>query len=326
MSAKTKYHALLVGPFGGACGIGQYSEYLWEALRRVDRGVNIDSEVDLHPSAVLRRETIPKVVILNYHAALLSQWHPEHITEVQRRGSKVLTIWHDSGVPNSDHCKAVCGASDHFVLHEPFDDLPAEKGTYLHHGVPDWQDPVKFWLLRQQMVRDEKWWGNQPVIGTIGLSLGYRNIDLLCRSAQLIGWGVLVIASRASDYEVTDWTSINPACVVLRDFLPKEDVISYLAGCDATAQLTVTNNAGVSGAIRQCIAARKPILAFHSRQFRDLEGERAIKWLDRGDVEGVAMAMENLGHWAPSVIRLAHRDSWRNQATEFMHIIRQLSA
>lgn len=318
--------AVLVGPYGGQCGIGQYAEYLWENLRANDPGLKVDTEPDLHPQAVLKLETLPRVVILNYQAALLSQWHPAHIKEVQTRGAKVLTIWHDSGVPNSDQCKAICAASDHFILHEPYEDLPAH-GTYLRQGVPAWEDPAYFWYLRQQQVREGKWWFEQPVVGTVGLSLGYRNIDLLCKASYEAGWGVLVVASKATDDEVTNWTCYNPAAVIIREFLPKEHLVSYLAGCDATAQLTVTNNAGTSGAIRQCLAARKPLIAFKSRQFRDLEDELAIQWLDDGSINGVADALENSAMWDRlPIVRLAHRDSWTRAATVFGRLIRDLSA
>ena len=323
---RTIPHVMLVGPYGGQCGIGQYAEYWRESLFATNDDLKVHTETDLHPNVVLERSKLPPVIVLNYQAALLSQWHPSHIFEVQSRGSKVLTIWHDSGVPNSDHCKLICEASDHFVLHEPYDDL-TPNGTYLRQGIPSWEDPVKFWLLKQEMNRTERWWGEQPIVGTVGLTMGYRNVDLLCRAAHLAGWGVLVLASRATDQEVTDWTALNPACHVVRDFLPKEDVVSYLAGCDATAQLVVTNNAGTSGGIRQCLAARKSLIAFRSRQFRDLEREPAIHWLDDGSVEAVADALEHSDLWPRlPIIRLAARDSWLNASKVYANIIRDLLA
>lgn len=315
----------LVSTFGGACGIAQYAEYLKEALE--PEGFKIEVVTDLHPRAILDRQKVPRVTALNYQAALLSQWHPEHIRAVQARGGKVLSVYHDSGVPNSDQCQSICEASDHFILHEPYDDLPSN-GTYLRQGIPAWEDPIYFDLLRGQQVHAGLWWREQPVVGTVGLSLGYRNIDLLCEAAALAGWGVLVLASRATDEEVARWTSLNPAVAVVRQFVPKEQVVSYLSGCSATAQLLVTNNNGTSGGVRQCLAARRPLIALRSRQTRDLAEEAAIHWIDNGSPQGVAEALERLpsGGVDHGIVRIAARDSWANAGKVYGRICRELLA
>jgi hypothetical protein len=317
---------LAVSPFSGACGISEYMHYLADALTA--QGLPVDVEENLHPSAVLGRKTLLPITLLNYQAALLSQWHPEHIREVQAKGSKVVVVWHDSGVPNSDHCRAVCAAADAFILHEPFDDVPGN-GYYLRQGVPEWQNPFYFEILRSQQVEKGLWWYDQPVVGSVGLSLGYRNFDLLCEGAALAGWGVLLIASTATDEDMARWQTINPATAVVRQFLPRDQVISYLSGCSATANLVVTNNAGTSGAIRQCLAARKPIIAFRSRQFRDLEHEPAIRWLDNGTASSVATALCPADHSLHAgldyqVVQLAHVDSWTRRGKEIAAIIREL--
>lgn len=313
----------LVSTFGEACGIAEMAAYWKEAIE--PEGFKVEVVTDLHPRTVLDRKTPPKLTVLNYHAALLSQWHPEHIHEVQARGGRVLSIYHDSGVPNSDQCKGICEASDHFILHEPYDDLPPH-GTYLRQGIPDWQDPVYFDLLKQAQCRADLWWRDQPIVGTVGLSLGYRNIDLLCEAAALAGWGVLVIASKATNEEVGRWGSLNPAVAIVREFIPKEQVVSYLSGCSATAQLLVTNNNGTSGGVRQCLAARRPLVALRSRQTRDLESEAAIHWIDNGSPQGVAEALESLpsGGVDHGIVRIAARDSWVNQAKVYARIAREL--
>src|SRR5262245_58039778 len=108
---------LLVSPFGDVCGISEYAAYWKQAVEA--QGWNVEVETNLHPQGVLERKKLPPMVVLNYQAALLSQWHSEHIKDVQARDTRVLTIWHDSGVPNSDHCRSVCEVSNAFVLHEP---------------------------------------------------------------------------------------------------------------------------------------------------------------------------------------------------------------
>lgn len=316
---------LLVSTFNEVCGIAEYAAYWKDAVEQADPVLKVEVETILNPSAPLKFVSLPKVVVLNYQAALLSQWHPEHIREVQARGSKVLTIWHDSGVPNSDHCKEICAASDYFVLHEPFDDLPSN-GAYIRQGVPDWQDPFwRFQTLRNQMVRDGLWWGEQPVVGSVGLSLGYRNLDVLCQAAAIAGWGTLLLTPKATEDDEFRWKELNPATAVIRDFIARGDVVSYLAGCDATAFLLVTNNAGTSGSVRQGLAARKPLLALKTRQLRDLENDKMIRWQDDGSPLGIAVALSRLPAGQDrGIVYLAERDSWRNAGEQYAAILRGL--
>lgn len=318
-------NVLIVSTWDVPCGVSEYAAYWVDALTTAEPKFKVEVVSDLHPHGVLlNREKLPPIVVLNYQAALLSQWHPEHIQEVQHRGSKVFTIWHDSGVPNTDHCKAICGASNSFALHEPFDDLPRH-GHYIRHGVPEWEHWRAFHILKCGLVRDDTWWASQPVVGSVGLSNQYRNHDLLCKASALAGWGALIIAPNATDEEVALWTSLNPAAHIIREFLPRHEVVSYLAGCTAVAYLLVTNNAGVSGSVRQGIASRQPILAFRSRILRDLENEPAIRWIDDGSPDGVAKALiavppgNNVDY---GIVALAAKDSWANQGRKYAEILR----
>ncbi len=317
----------LVTTSGIDCGIAEFGAYWHEAVTWAALPLRLEVVSDLHPNAILNNYKLPPVIVLNYQAALLSQWHPEHIRDAQRQGSKVLVIYHDSGVPNSDQCKAICEASDYFVLHEPFDDLPPN-GEFMRQGIPSYQEP---YILSANRAYESafiayKRWCNQPVIGTVGFPSGYKNYDLLCEASALAGWATLLIAPNASDEQIAVWLKRQPALWVERNFMDRREVIARLAGCDATAFLYVTNNNGTSGAIRQGIAARKPVLAFRSRQFRDLEDEQAIRWIDDGSLQGVARALET----TPSVrcdhgiVRLAEQDSWARKGIRYAEIINRL--
>ena len=304
----------IVSTWNTPCGIAEYAAYWVEAVKAADPTLKIEVVSDLHPNAIFNRPTLPDVIFLNFQAALLSQWHAEHIKEAQRRGARVLTTYHDSGVPNSDQCKAICGASDYFVIHEPFDDLPAH-GEFMRQGIP-----AGAWSGVHRRP--------YPVVGTVGFPSGYKNFDLLCEASALAGWGCHLLAPNATDEQCERWGVLNSNVEIQRGFTPRADVVSILSTCDATAFLYVCNANGTSGAIRQGIAARRPVVAIRGRQFRDLEDEQAIHWIVDGSPSSVARTLTQLPSvlFDHGIVLLAEMDSWSNKGRRYAEIIRRLLA
>ena len=335
---KPDLTVLLVSTWDTACGIAEHAALLKQHVEAADRGIVLDPyPAGLDPSEVFEylyaKEAVHEadVVHLNYHAALHSRWTPKEIQRLQE-DTPVLVTYHDTGVPNSEQCRAVCAAADYFVVHEPYDDLPAH-GEYLRQGIPDPEEPVIFDLLAAQMRREGRWWRGQPVVGTVGFPFPWKNYDLLVEAAALAAWGVLLLAPNATPEQVGRWMALHPACAVETSFRPRREVVSALSGCDATAFLYTCANTGTSGAIRQGIAARKPVLAFSDRvcrQFRDLGtdplGQRAVTWLEDGRPEAVADQLSALpsGRLDFDVVRLAEQDSWCRVGTRYAEIFRML--
>jgi glycosyltransferase involved in cell wall biosynthesis len=305
------------------CGIREYSRYL-EAHLDPARFIWRRHQGWLDPQNffghyALRQYQGPQVVWLNYHAALHSRWTPATIDQLRLLEVPVVVTYHDTGVPNSTQCLNLYAAVDHpdwsqsaFIVHEPCDDLPG--AIYLRQGVPSWQPP------RHYFDRDRY---NRPLVGTVGFPFPWKNYDLLCRASALAGWSTLLLAPGATDDQVLAWATLNPYIEVIREFLPASSVVSYLAGCDATAFLYMCANTGTSGAIRQGLAARKPLLATRGcRQFRDLEGDYAIRWLSDLSPEGVASALSSLPITSldAGIHRIAERDSWATQAKRYAQV------
>jgi glycosyltransferase involved in cell wall biosynthesis len=312
----------LVSTWGIPCGIAEAGWYMKQAVEAVDSSLSVIVESDLHPSAVLDKPFL-EVVWLNFHAALLSQWHAEHIQTLQGRGVRVVCTYHDTGVPNSDQCKALHAVADVFVVHEPAEDLPG--AIYLRQGVPDWA---------HQGIFDrslDSWCGRRPVVGTVGFPLPWKNYDLLAEASARAGWALLLLAPGATPEQVARWSGLNPHSDIRIAFTHRDEVLRLLSGCDATAFLYANMNTGTSAAIRQGIAARKPVLATNyagCRQFVDLYydglGNRAIRWLSQLDVESVAEALEGTAPMAfdPTVVRLAARDSWTHAGQVYARLLR----
>lgn len=297
---------------------------LVEAVEAADAEINFDIIDDLSPNAVLDRVTLPSIVTLNYQAALHSRWQPQQIREVQARGSKVLVIFHDTGVPNSDRCKAVVDAADVTIVHEPCDDLPAEKVRYWRMGVPAWSFPIHAPV--PNVYRSWEW---QPTLGSVGFPFPWKNYDELARVTAACGWALLLLAPNATETDCRRWATLNPHLYVRTDFLPRATVISHLAGCDATAFLYTCANTGQSGAILQGIAARKPVIALRTcRQnralFLDDLGNEVIRWCDT--FEDVASQLRHLclGRLDPGIVALAEQESWTKLGAKYATLYREL--
>jgi len=312
---------LLVTTWGTACGIAEHSAMLTDAVEQADPSIDMLPDVAaLDPAHVDVTEV--EVVHLNYHAALHSRWWPEHIAQLRRRVPVVVT-YHDSGVPNSDQCKAIVDAADAAVVHEPFDDLPAEKTRYWRMGVPEWTRPP-------QSLRDDK-----PLLGTIGFPNAWKNYDALCDITKAAGWDLLLLAPGATVEQVAEWQRRQPEVIVHPEFVERAKAISLLAGCDATAFLYTCAFAGQSGALLLGIAARKPVLALSScRQFRalyeDTLGHRAIRWYENFDqitfgLELLASIPSTQKRDTHRIRQLAKKESWQRLGAKYAQLYREVA-
>ena len=312
----------IVTTWGIPCGVSEHSTYLVEAVQAADPLIQHEPITDLHPRAIIDDPTPFDLLVLNYHAGLHSQWHPEHIQAVRRRGIPVLCVYHDTGVPNSNHCQAICAAADAAVVHEPFDDLPPEKVRYWRMGVPT-AEPA-------YTVHPFKDWVEQPVLGSIGFPFPWKNYDELCKITAKVGWALLLIAPTATDEQLKHWWDLNPYVHVRRYFVPRAEAISLLAGCDATAFTYVCHNTGQSAAILQGVAARKPVFALSTcRQFRALYtdplGNEAIRWC--ATFEEIESGLRNcpIERCDTGIVALAEQDSWAKLGQRYAALYRSLA-
>lgn len=311
---------LLATTWQTACGIAEHAAYLKTAVEAADREIDIDPDPDALFSDAAYSNA--EILHLNYQAALASKWTPERIYQQRDRGVRVVVTYHDTGVPNSDQCKAICAAADAAIVHEPFDDLVG-KVHYWRMGVPDWQPPAVFDHSRRS------WCGHRPILGSIGFPFPWKNFDLLAQITAELGWALLLIAPTATLDQIRTWRALNPHCSIEDKFLPADLALSRLAACDATAFPYVCHNTGQSGAILQGIAARKPVLAFATcRQFRALQGilhGHAITWCETvNDLRhGIEICPITGRPYAP-MVALAEQESWTRLGQKYAELYRSL--
>lgn len=318
---------LLVTSWRTACGIAEHSAMLKEAVEMADPQILIMPCPEmLDPRHASYTPMSPVDVLhLNYHAALHSRWTPDEIRRWQRVGISVVVTYHDSGVPNTEQCKAIAATlrprKDAMVVHEPFDDLPLEKVRYWRMGVPDWTGAYQF----ENVIEKRR-----PMLGSIGFPFPWKNYEVLAQVTAEAGWDLLLIAPGATPEQEALWKQLNPRTTVCPTFLPQQLAVSWLAGCDASAFLYVCHNAGQSGAILQGIAARKPVIALAAcRQFRalfdDKLGRTAITWCE--SIEEVTFALEHfvrIERVSPQIVALAEQESWAKLGRRYAQLYRGL--
>lgn len=335
---------LLVSSWNVPCGIAEHSAFLKDAVesQAPDLALRVaeNGHTPAQPEDVIgdyekywKEGRGPKIVHLNYHAALHSRWVPEWIPKFQKQfGVKVVVTYHDTGVPNSPLAKSLHTVCDAMIVHEPAEDLP--RAYYHRMGVPGAEGATQYGKRTQfnPSFPDDlcfKRYATQPVLGTIGFPFPWKNYDQLAKITGEIGWALLLLAPTATQEQIESWTSLNPDLCVLTDFTPRRSAISYLAGCDATAFTYVCHNTGQSAAILQGIAARKPVIALKTcRQFRALYldplGSKAIRWAET--FEDVSAYLRNLtpARIDPRSVALAEQESWQKRGQEYISIYRSL--
>lgn len=322
----------------GACGIAEHSQMLMASVAAADPSIQIHSTGGvLEPRAICTNDY--DIVHLNYHAGLHSQWTPDEVRRVQntRRnstttGTKVLITFHDTGVPNSSQCLNLYEVADTFVVHEPCEDLP--EAHYWRQGIPAARGAIQYGGRSRTEKIDycfKAYW-SQPVLGSVGFPFGWKGFDLLAQATARAGWALLLMTPRATPEDIERWTLWNPDSLIIPTFEPAETVVSHLSGCDATAFCYACANTGTSGAIRQGIAARKPVIASEfpaGRQMRDLQtddlGSRVITWINP-DLTSLTRALSEV-RIAPidaGMVALATQDSWKSVGEKYARLYASL--
>lgn len=318
---------LLATSWDTRCGIADYAAHWKTAVEAADRSIYVaPSSVALDPDLALNlvHNLGYGWVWLNHHDALHSRWAPEHAVAVKEAGAHLGVTYHDTregtaDAPNSPKAKALCELADAFVVHEPTADLPGailiRQGV--HRGVGPWtyDRSSEGWLAYPQ----------QPILGTVGFNQGWREFDQLARLTEEAGWGLVILSNNATVEDEARWRELNPALYCVREWLPTAQLVSLLAGCDATAFVHQCANTGTSGAIRLGLAARKPVVAVKSRQYRDLylsQWGGGVHWCDRLEAVPDVLDRVPIGRVSTWIARAAERDSWRRQGLRYARLLR----
>lgn len=346
---------LLVTSWDTPCGIADYAWSLRESVQRADPEIEvIPDPATLDPYEVRRKycshrdvqagKTTIDLIHLNHHDALHARWTAHHVREFTREGQTggipVVVTYHDTRERLEDCPKlaALAQVASSTIVHEPVEGLHA---IYWRQGVPapalapvqyyshhEWQ----VWSDAFRSVQTEEWRAfkthpQQPVLGTVGFNFPWKNYDRLCQVTAEAGWAMVILSNNATPEDEARWRSLNSAILVLREYLPQDRVVNFLAGCDATAFMYECANTGTSGAIRMGIAARKPVIALGTcRQFRDLylDRQHSIDWVVSWERFQPRLEMVFPCRYDPPLVGLAHRESWTIRGQDHARLYRML--
>lgn len=336
---------LLVTSWGVACGISDYGRALKDSVEAADPSIAVVGSVEaLDPAWALAQAADYDLVHLNHHDALHTRWTAEHVRALEAKGVPVVVTYHDTrsgelGSENSDKARQLHAAASAFIVHEPVADLLG--AIYWRHGVPAAaQNPHQYYTVGSQTIygystptgitRVEcfKAFPQQPVLGTVGFNFPWKNFDRLAQVTAEEGWALVLLSNDATAEDEARWRGLNPSLLCVRAFLGQPTAINYLTGCDATAFMYECANNGTSGAIRQGLAARKPVIArADCRQFRDLLDEPCgVLWIT--DWDGLRRCLQHTAPtaWDPTVSAFAHRDAWSVRGRQHADLYRRLVA
>lgn len=318
---------LLVTSWNTPCGIADFSQQWQENVQAVDRSVIVTPSAEaLDPAWALERLEGYAWVYLQHHDALHSRWQPEHIIEIHRRGIRVGVEYHDTfdGItaPNSHKARSLNALADAFVVHEPVADL--EGAVLIRQGVHAGVRPFDW--RKAGVDAGVLAYPNQPILGTVGFNQGWREFGKLAELTARCGWALVLLSNNATAEDEAVWRATNPYLFCARQWLPAGQLVSFLAGCDATCFIHQCANAGTSGAIRLGLAARKPVIAGESRQYRDLraaEGNSLIRWCaGLGDLQDVLGTIP-IQPVDPGIVFLAARDAWTVAGRRYAELLQR---
>jgi hypothetical protein len=310
----------------GICGIADYADQLIQGLKRTkcDADVLVDAnwldpQVFLNDvKAVLKTPEQPELVWLNHHAGLHARWSPAYIKDLQELKIPVVATLHDTRADqNMEALLGLYGVCNATIVHETCADMP--KAHYIRHGVP--------MPTEQDGYRINGWIGH-PYLGSIGFNFPWKNFDRLADLTGSIGWGFKVISNNATDEDEARWRRANPRLMCFRKFMPQHEVVAELATCDATAFMYECANNGVSGALRQGLAAGKPVYALSGcRQFRDLYEDPLaghIHWVENWEELAMRLPFTTMGRLHLGICSLAFRDNWDHQAQKYFKVFQSV--
>ena len=310
------------------CGVREYGKTLMEFAVKADPGLVFQEWTNPNPMSIPHPDGYD-IVHLNHVRGIFSVnsgmgeylWSNGQIDFLHELGKAVIVTQHDSTenwATMMYYKLADFTAADALVVHEKVKGLTdsCPRAHFFPQGVLPAEQP--------------RYSGNQFRVGSVGFPFPWKNYDLLCEASAEAGWGVVLIAPRATPVQIEKWRSLNERAEIYPEFLPRKEMVQILSGCDATAflyRLVDFQGSGSSAAIRVGIAARKPVIAFPAsinRQVKDLEGDNRILWaLDKAGVVKRLHSCEDpdFSKAASEGIRqIAERDSWEEVGRRYARL------
>lgn len=294
------------------CGIAEYAANLVASVGDVDFRI-ISPPADL--STLARDLDDVDVIHLNHETGLFA-----HLTDrlpklIKGTGKPSVLTLHCS--QEGDNRSAYTDCFTAVVVHE----RTVEGFAYIPQGIPN--------ILAEEDLAAIP---TEDLVGESGFPFGHKGFLDAALGAAQIGCGFLAVAadSRHANPEtlLSVLRSENLRYEVRTDYLSQRDVTLQLARCKILAYPYRGDLYGISGAVRQGLATRRPIVVSRSRQFRDIceeyEDEIGIVDTKAPTGEQVASAMRDTLSCGKHPVRILDDMSWEKSGRKYLELYRSL--
>ena len=337
--SDTLLQVRLVTTWNTPCGIADYAAHLMQAVRAADPTIAILPDVAALDGAsdavkaLIHDPPTDDLVVLNFHEGIFRNWPIARVRELRQSGYTVVVIAHNTfGEHTPAEMRATgdtrldfldqlvqTAAADAVIVHEPCRGLAGPNVQTWQQGVP---------APQPAMVCGFGQLPSQPILGTVGFNLPWKNFDRVAQVSAACGWACLISSADATADDAARWQRDNPHALIRTGFRPPSEIVSSLSGCDATIFAYEGAGAGTSGAIRLGLAARKPLIAWRNRQFRDLwedgTSRRALHWCGSFDDLPGVLAQIPIQRLDPGIVQIAERESWTRLGGKYAALFRSL--
>lgn len=353
----------IITTYNSVCGVAEYSKDLYEniegSFREIRYFANSDAEIVFKDPSNLERsweyaerdfgKTVssinkfdPDVIQIQYNAPFYTlEALIKLISATRRPNRRVFLTIHS--LPEDDYRKYidVLGKIKSIIVHSEKDKLKLEKSGYknvvrFEHGVKEFQDQSK------RMLRGKLGVTSEPIIASHGLIHEHKGlletlqaIALLIKDypkLKFLSVNALnkdnatssVTFGKMQEYIVAN--KLEDHVLLVPEFLDKSEIVRLLQLADILVLPYGELNEGASGAVRYCLAAKRPVIITNSSIFEELDnvGFR----IENNDPEKIAEGLRRLltdkdeySSQLSNAKEFIRKYSWENQSREYLLLL-----
>jgi hypothetical protein len=303
----------IVSNWNQVCGVAEYANCLRTELSK---------EFEVLPFDNPQQTVGMDVVVVNWHPAV-TDLSPQAVTEMKSRGQKVIIVMHNS------HEGYYCATEQHptfyadaTVTHQPM--TGTVHMVHIPFGIP--------------VVEELRAPGEVVYVGIAGFPYAWKRFNLVAEVARRLSGTALLIAPqhRAGDTTtpIGDIQRAYKNVVVLRDWLPMEEVVRSLSGCTLNVcwyqHMPPDDLVGQSGSVLLSVAARRPlIVSRHPKLAHVAKYEDEIYVAEtEAEVHDMALGIvERLRHGLPVKMpnRILEEMGWPKSGERYRELIRSVA-
>lgn len=306
------YKVGIVSNWNANCGVAQYAMDLEAVLKKFFQVVRFTR---------MEEVTDVRVVLVNWHPATLTL-QGVAVEQLKKQGVAVIVVLHNSNtgpliVPLNDPLML----ADAVVVHQKMEGTP--KLVHIPFGIP--------------VVDNLRAPGAEVYVGIAGFPYAWKRFNLVAEVARRLNGTAVLVAPKhqAGDTEtpIQDIQRGYRNVMVLRDWLPEEEVVRTLSGCTLNVfwyqHMPPDDLQGQSGSVLLGVAAGRPLIVSkhpklaHVAQYEDevyvVETEEQVH-----QVAAEIVSRLRAGQPVKRPRRILREMGWDRAGARYLELIRQV--